>query len=119
MTTWLRVTLPYATFILGTDDGKVTTAPGAEWAQGRSTRDVAAYFRRRGGSVEPLDDAGVFIDVASRAYDGETAARLIEERCRSPYKPPLRIDVGHAKAAARREAAGVAWGATGQQGGAA
>ena len=92
MTAWLRVTLPYATFILGTADGKVTTAPGAEWAQGRSTRDVAAYFRRRGGSVGPLDDVAVFIDVASRAYDGETAARLIEERCRLPL--PARLARG-------------------------
>ena len=92
MTAWLRVTLPYATFILGAADGKVATAPGAEWAQGRSTRDVAAYFRRRGGSVEPLDDAGVFIRVACDTYDDQMAARLIEERCRPPL--PARLARG-------------------------
>ena len=92
MTAWLRVTVPYATFILATDGGKVTAAPGAEWAQGRGTRDVAAYFRRRGGSVEPLDDVTVFIRVASDAYDPDTAARLIEERCRPPL--PVRLARG-------------------------
>ncbi len=106
MTAWLRVTLPYATFILATKDGKVTTAPGAEWALGRDTRDVAAYFRRRGGSVEPLGDVRVFIDVASRAYDGETAARLIEERCREPL--PRRLARGPAVVPVHSEGDGAA-----------
>ena len=92
MTAWLRVTLPYATFILGTVDGKVTRAPGAEWAEGCATRDVAVFFWRRGGSVEPLDDVTVFIKVASDAYDDQTAARLIEERCRAPL--PVRLARG-------------------------
>ena len=88
-TTWLRVTLPYATFILAATDGKVTRAPGAEKMEGCATRDVAAFFRRRGVSVEPLDDVAVFIKVACDAYDDETAARLIEERCHPPLPERL------------------------------
>ena len=68
-----------------------------------------------------MNDAeyAAFVDEVRDAHDDETAARILEAACHPPYRPPLRIDVGHARAAARRDAAGVAWGATGQQGGAA
>jgi hypothetical protein len=43
------VSLPYATFGLFSHDGKIiAAAPIAGWTVGRSERDVAAYFRRRG-----------------------------------------------------------------------
>ena len=45
------------------------------------------------------------------SYPPETAARLIEAACHPPYRPPLRVDVGQARAAARREAAGAEGGA--------
>ena len=86
----LRVTMPYATYILSIADGTVTSAPGAEWARGRDARETAAYFRRRGGRVEPLEGTGAFIRAACDAYDDQTAARLIEEHCRPPLPARLR-----------------------------
>jgi len=49
------VCLPYATFGLFSHDGKIiAAAPIAAWTVGRSERDVAAYFRRRGAKFRDV-----------------------------------------------------------------
>lgn len=53
---WIWVSLPHATFLLGTAGGRVVAAPPiARWTVGRSERDVADYLLRRPGvRVVPL-----------------------------------------------------------------
>lgn len=46
-----------------------------------------------------------FVREVRAFHDDEEAARIIEAACHPEYKPPLRIDLGQARAAARREAA--------------
>lgn len=52
---WVRVSLPWATFGLRVEHGTVVdAAPIARWAIGKPERDVAAYFRRRGATFDRL-----------------------------------------------------------------
>lgn len=54
---WIWVSLPWATFGLRVEDGVVKeAAPIARWCIGRSEREVAAYWRRRGARFERLPD---------------------------------------------------------------
>ena len=51
-----RVCLPYATFGLVARAGVVVhTAPIAAWARGKPLAEVAAYYRRKGATVERRD----------------------------------------------------------------
>lgn len=51
---WIWVSLPHATFAIGTHDGLVVSAaPIARWAIGKDEREVANYFRRRGATFRP------------------------------------------------------------------
>lgn len=53
----VRVSLPWATFGLVVVDGKIAeAAPVAGWSTGKPIESVAAYYRRRGGVVEPVDE---------------------------------------------------------------
>jgi hypothetical protein len=61
-TTWLWVSLPYATFGLKIDGGQVVDAPPiAAWALGRDAADVVGYYRRRGADVRPLTAVKVVV----------------------------------------------------------
>ena len=52
------------------------------------------------------DEYQAFVDETRAGHDDEAAAHIIEAACHPPYRPALRIDVGQARAAARREPAG-------------
>lgn len=53
---WVWVSLPYATFGLAVAGGRVVdAAPIARWAIGKPERQVAAYYRRKGAQLVPLD----------------------------------------------------------------
>ena len=50
------MSLPWATFGLAVEGGRVVNAaPIARWAIGRDEAEVAAYYRRRGAQLVPLD----------------------------------------------------------------
>lgn len=52
---WVWVSLPYATFGIAVEGGRVRdAAPIARWAIGKDERVVAAYFRRRGATFVRL-----------------------------------------------------------------
>lgn len=54
---WVWVSLPYATFGLGIEDGKIVEAPPiARWVIGKSEMWVASYYRRKGATFIVLDD---------------------------------------------------------------
>lgn len=54
---WIWVSLPYATFAIITNGGRVVdAAPIARKSVGRDERAVAAYYRRQGGRFAPLPD---------------------------------------------------------------
>ena len=57
---WIWVSLPHATFALGTHAGRVVSAaPIARWTVGKDEREVANYFRRRGASFKPVTEPDV------------------------------------------------------------
>jgi hypothetical protein len=52
---WIWVSLPHATFAVVVQGGRVVdAAPIARWAVGKSERQVADYFRRKGARFAPL-----------------------------------------------------------------
>ena len=58
MSRMIWVSLPHATFGVVTSAGVVTdAAPIALWAVGKSEREVAAYYRRKGARFAALDEA--------------------------------------------------------------
>lgn len=58
MTRWIWVSLPYATFAVVVRDGVVVdAAPIARWAIGKPEEKVATFYRRKGATFVPLDDA--------------------------------------------------------------
>lgn len=53
---WVWVSLPFATFGLAVEGGRVVDAPPiARWCIGKDERYVADYWRRRGAQFVPLD----------------------------------------------------------------
>jgi hypothetical protein len=53
--TWIWVSLNYATFGLRVEEGVVVdAAPIARWAIGKTERQVADYYRRRGARFQRL-----------------------------------------------------------------
>lgn len=53
---WIWVSLPYATYGIAVADGKVVdAAPIARWMIGKPEVEVAAWLRRKGAKVVPLD----------------------------------------------------------------
>lgn len=58
-TRWVRVSLPYATFALGCDEGKVVVAPPiAKWTLGRDEREVSEFYRSKGAEFTNLPIGG-------------------------------------------------------------
>lgn len=58
---WVWVSLPYATFALGAQNGTITeAAPIARWAVGKPEHEVADYYRRKGAQFRslPVSDTG-------------------------------------------------------------
>lgn len=52
---WAWVSLPHATFAVGVRDGRVVdTAPIARWALGKSWRECASYWQRKGARFAEL-----------------------------------------------------------------
>ncbi len=52
---WFWVSLPYATFGVCVQYGRVTQAPPiARWSLGRAWVDVERYFTRKGGRIVQL-----------------------------------------------------------------
>jgi hypothetical protein len=53
--TWIWVSLPWATFGVAVQGGRVVdAAPIARWAIGKDERAVADYYRRRGARFVKL-----------------------------------------------------------------
>jgi hypothetical protein len=53
---WIWVSLPHATYGLAVRDGKVVAAaPIGRWSVGKDEQYVAAYLRRKGAQLIPLD----------------------------------------------------------------
>lgn len=53
---WIWVSLPYATFALAVEAGRVVqAAPIAGWAIGQPEHRVADFYRRRGAEFRELD----------------------------------------------------------------
>lgn len=61
--TWIRVLLPYACFGIAVQGGRVVdAAPIAAWTIGKPERQVADFYRRKGGTftrLTPIADAFV------------------------------------------------------------
>jgi hypothetical protein len=52
---WVRVSLPYATFGVGFEDGVCVEAPPiARWALGKRWGYLLAYWNRKGGHPEVI-----------------------------------------------------------------
>lgn len=50
------MSLPYATYGIAVKDGKVVdAAPIAAWMIGKPETEVAAWLRRKGAKIVPLD----------------------------------------------------------------
>lgn len=50
------VSLPYATYGIEVEDGKVVdAAPIAKWMIGKPETEVAAWLRKKGAQIVPLD----------------------------------------------------------------
>lgn len=53
---WIWVSLPYATYGIAVHDGRVVdAAPIAAWMIGKDERYCAAWLRRKGATLIPLD----------------------------------------------------------------
>ena len=54
---WIWVSLPYATYGIAVQDGKVVdAAPIARWMIGKREEYVANWLRRKGARIVPLDE---------------------------------------------------------------
>lgn len=57
---WIRVSMRWATFALGAQDGVIAQAPPiARWTVGKTEAEVARYYRRKGAQFEVLNPDGL------------------------------------------------------------